>query len=223
MADSALSPPPPLCSHSPSPGFSVPSSLAKVLPSSPPPVPLPGPQREAWIAYNPNAPTQLPSARQLQDRPNKLGRWKREGKNAPLRPCAAAQGAEPLHGHQRARAPSLSRNHDGDGGWPSGPSKGCGVGGAITPGSTRPKCSPTLDEDSDSVRQGPRMQSLDFHPGRAPRFGLQLTVCAPPPGRRKQCGLAELGRRGWEPRRRLRRIYLEAESGERVWSGSTVY
>lgn len=66
------------------------------------------------------------------------------------------------------------------------------------------------------------MKSLDLHLGRAPRFGVRLTAYAPPPGRREHCGLAELGRGDWEPRRRLRGIYREAD-GQGVRDGSTVY
>lgn len=71
-------------------------------------------------------------------------------------------------------------------------------GDAVTPARTPLKCSPTPGADSGFVRQRPRMHPLDLHLGRAPRFGLQLTARAPPPGHCEHCGLVELEVGGWE-------------------------
>lgn len=184
MVGSGL-PPPPLCSHSPSPRTSVPSSLINAIPSSQPPVPLPSPQRGAWIANNPKASrtSTLPSSSRIHPiNQDAAGRGRERTHQGP---GGAAQGAALLRGHQRAHAPSQSQSHDGAGSdWPGGGQQrmwGGGGGRSFTAVIPQNATSPP-DADSSSVRQEPPMQPLDLHAGPAPRLGLRLTVCAPPPG-----------------------------------------
>lgn len=164
---------PPFCSHSPFPGTLSPKLPSQYSPFIPVSIPSVLPPERRLDCRQSQRSTPTPSAYHLKDRPNKLGRGEgREGTHLPV--PAQQPGELSCFVATRGRAPppraeattAVATN-------PAGLTEDEGGVRHIPP-----KCSPPLGLDLGSVRQQPRMQPLDLHPGRARSLSVADRSCA---------------------------------------------